>query len=595
MQPTMEVLAKLNQNSQKHSNEVFTRLYRYLLREDIYYVAYKNLYANSGAGTKGIDNDTADGFSEQYVKNIIKKLSNGNYRPKPVRRVYIEKSNGKRRPLGLPTFTDKLVQEVLRMILEAVYEPIFLDCSYGFRPNKGCHMALTKIKREFNGTMWFIEGDIKGCFDNINHNRLIEIISNKIRDERFLQLIRKFLSSGYMEDWQYNKTYSGCPQGGIISPILSNIYLPELDTFVQNLKVEFDKPATRKFTPEYDKISSRVKVLVRRMKKAKTTEERNKLVDEWRIARKQLLKTPSKSQTDKKLKYVRYADDFLIGVNGSKEDCENLKAKLHDFIGKNLKMEMSDEKTYITHSNTPARFLGYDIKIRRNSQTKPGTHGRTQRTMSYTTELTVPFERIEKFLFNKKAVFMKNGKMFPCKRTTLVNLTDLEILNSFNSEIRGICNYYTLAANYGKLNYFSYLMEYSCLKTIAAKHGSTIRKILNKYKDGQGGWAIPYETKGKIQKMSISSYKTCSGNKIIKDDIVNATLYHQHSTTSFESRLKAKQCELCGTTKSDCYEVHHVNKVKNLQGKTIWEQIMIAKNRKTLVVCKECHIKIHNN
>lgn len=595
MQPTMEVLAKLNQNSQKHGDEVFTRLYRYLLREDIYYVAYKNLYANSGAGTKGIDNDTADGFSEQYVKNIIKKLSNGNYRPKPVRRVYIEKSNGKRRPLGLPTFTDKLVQEVLRMILEAVYEPIFLDCSYGFRPNKGCHMALTKIKREFNGTMWFIEGDIKGCFDNINHNRLIEIISNKIRDERFLQLIRKFLSSGYMEDWQYNKTYSGCPQGGIISPILSNIYLHELDKFVQNLKVEFDKPATRKFTPEYDKISSRVKVLVRRMKKAKTTEERNKLVDEWRIARKQLLKTPSKSQTDKKLKYVRYADDFLIGVNGSKEDCENLKAKLHDFIGKNLKMEMSDEKTYITHSNTPARFLGYDIKIRRNSQTKPGTHGRTQRTMSYTTELTVPFERIEKFLFNKKSVFMKNGKMFPCKRTTLVNLTDLEILNSFNSEIRGICNYYTLAANYGKLNYFSYLMEYSCLKTIAAKHGSTIRKILDKYKDGQGGWAIPYETKGKIQKMSISSYKTCSGNKIIKDDIVNATLYHQHSTTSFESRLKAKQCELCGTTKSDCYEVHHVNKVKNLQGKTIWEQIMIAKNRKTLVVCKECHIKIHNN
>ena len=214
MKSTMEILARIRQNSLEHPDEVFTRLYRYLLRDDIYFVAYKHLYSNNGAATKGIDNDTADGFSESYIAKIIEKLKNGTYAPSPVRRVYIPKANGKTRTLGIPTFTDKLVQEVLRMILEAVYEPIFSDSSHGFRPNRGCHTALDTIKREWNGTTWFIEGDIKGCFDHINHQRLVEIIGEKIRDARFIQLIYKFLKAGYLEDWDYHKTYSGTPQGG---------------------------------------------------------------------------------------------------------------------------------------------------------------------------------------------------------------------------------------------------------------------------------------------------------------------------------------------------------------------------------------------
>ena len=171
MKSTMEILARIRQNSLEHPDEVFTRLYRYLLRDDIYFVAYKHLYSNNGAATKGINNDTADGFSESYIAKIIEKLKNGTYAPSPVRRVYIPKANGKTRPLGIPTFTDKLVQEVLRMILEAVYEPIFSDSSHGFRPNRGCHTALDTIKREWNGTTWFIEGDIKGCIDHINNQR----------------------------------------------------------------------------------------------------------------------------------------------------------------------------------------------------------------------------------------------------------------------------------------------------------------------------------------------------------------------------------------------------------------------------------------
>lgn len=255
MKSTMEILTKLQENSQKNQDEVFTRLYRYLLRPDIYFIAYQHLYSNKGAGTKGVNDDTADGFSEQYVTAIIEALRTGSYEPKPVRRTYIQKKNGKLRPLGLPVFADKLVQEAIRMILEAIYEPIFSIYSHGFRPGRSCHTALAMIKHEFTGAKWFIEGDIKGCFDNIDHSTLIGVLNRKIKDARFLNLIRMFLKVGYMEDWNFHETYSGCPQGGIISPILANIYLNELDRYITQLKKEFDHGYNpRNFTEEYNTI-----------------------------------------------------------------------------------------------------------------------------------------------------------------------------------------------------------------------------------------------------------------------------------------------------------------------------------------------------
>ena len=240
MKSTMEILTKLQENSQKNHNEIFTRLYRYLLRPDIYFIAYQHLYSNKGAGTKGVNDDTADRFSEQYVTAIIEALRTGSYEPKPVRRTYIQKKNGKLRPLGLPVFADKLVQEAIRMILEAIYEPIFSIYSHGFRPGRSCNTALAMIKHEFTGAKWFIEGDIKGCFDNIDLSTLIGVLNRKIKDARFLNLIRMFLKAGYMEDWNFHETYSGCPQGGIISPILANIYLNELDRYITQLKKELD-------------------------------------------------------------------------------------------------------------------------------------------------------------------------------------------------------------------------------------------------------------------------------------------------------------------------------------------------------------------
>lgn len=594
MKPTMEILTKLQENSKKNHDEVFTRLYRYLLRPDIYYVAYQHLYSNKGAGTKGVTDDTADGFSEIYIENIIEALKNEMYQPKPVRRTYIKKSNGKMRPLGLPVFTDKLIQEAIRMILEAIYEPIFSDYSHGFRPARSCHTALAQIKKEFTGARWFIEGDIKGCFDNINHAVLVEIINQKIKDARFLKLIRSFLKAGYMEDWKYHKTYSGCPQGGIISPILANIYLNELDRHVMKIKKEFDVATKARYTPEYTKLVGLRQRLHNKIKNSNGI-EREKLIEEYKSATAQMLKLLAKQCDDKKIKYVRYADDFLIAVNGNRQDCEKIKQELTEFISTTLKMELSQEKTLITHSNTPARFLGYDVRVRRDQQIKPKGKFKT-RSMNNKVELSIPFkDKIEKFLFSNGIVKQRsdNGKLEPIHRPQLLNRTDLEIVTIYNAELRGICNYYGLASNFNKLIYFNYLMEYSCLKTLAGKHRSKVSKIRAMYKDGTGKWAIPYETKTVIKKMYFANYADCKGKKFT--DIVPQTAKnYSHDVTTLESRLKAKICEVCGCTESGRYEIHHVNKVKNLKGKSEWEKIMIAKRRKTIVVCHKCHMAIHH-
>lgn len=596
MLPTMEILENIRKDSSKNKDEVFTRLYRYMLRKDLYYAAYKNLYANNGASTQGVDSDTADGFGEEKIQSIIQSLANETYQPKPARRAYIRKSNGKMRPLGIPTFTDKLIQEVLRMVLEAVYEPVFLDCSHGFRPNRSCHTALKDLKHQFHGTRWFVEGDIKGCFDNINHQKLVSVIGEKIKDARLLKLIWKFLKAGYLEDWQYHCTHSGTPQGGIISPLFANIYLHELDKFVAQLAKNFDKPVERTSTPEYGVIVRQRKSLSAKIKVAKEP-GRTALLREYKALTAKLLKTPFKSQTDKKIKYIRYADDFLIGVNGDKEDCVRIKAQLSKFIAEELKMELSDEKTLITHSNEYARFLGYDVRVRRNDTIKHGaTHHVKKRTLNNMTELAIPLnDKIMRFLFENQIVEQRqNGEIVPIHRKSLLRCTELEIVSTYNAELRGICNYYSMASNFCRLNYFGYLMEYSCLKTLAAKHKCSSGQIKDKYKDGQGRWGIPYATKNGEKRCYFAKYSECKGAKNASDKLPTEAILHTSVKTTFESRLAAKTCELCGATDAEHYEIHHVHKVKDLKGKEPWEQVMIGKRRKTMVVCKSCHYKIHN-
>jgi group II intron reverse transcriptase/maturase len=309
----------------------------------LFVIAYGRLYANTGALTPGIDaNDTIDGMSLKKIERTIEKLKDEKYRWKPTRRTYIPEKSGKKRPLGIPGWEDKLVQEVLRMVLEAYYEPQFSEHSHGFRPEKGCHTALSDVYYTWRGVKWFIEGDIKGCFDNIDHGTLLEVMRRQIKDSRLLRLIKGMLNAGYMEDWQYHQTYSGTPQGGVISPLMANILLNEFDTYVEGELIpkhaKGDK-SKRKWNPVYQKLNQRA-----------VRAKRRGDVESYQEAVKERRNVPVfKDDGCTWLKYVRYADDFLLGFAGNKEEAVEIKEAIGTYL-KSLKLEMSDEKTLITHS-----------------------------------------------------------------------------------------------------------------------------------------------------------------------------------------------------------------------------------------------------
>lgn len=600
MNPTSEILERITKSSSEHKDGVFTRLYRYLLREDIYYAAYQKLYANRGSTTKGVDDDTADGFGEAYVDALIQELKNGTYRAKPVRREYIAKKNGKLRPLGIPSFRDKLLQEAVRMILEAIYEPVFDSNSHGFRPHRSCHTALSQIKKNFTGVIWFIEGDITGCFDNIDHEVMIEILAKKIKDSKFLNVIRQFLKAVYIENWEYNNTYSGTPQGGICSPILANIYLNELDAKFREIKARFDCPRAKgeEVTPEYRAIDNEMKKISYWIDHTQDSEERRQLIQQYKTLKRQQRSIPCHAQTNKKFTFVRYADDWLVGVCGTKEECEALKGEIAEFLSDKLHLTLSNEKTHITHSSENARFLGYDVSVRRSQKVKgykmKNGKKRQSRSLHLKVALKIPHtEKIEHFLFAKKAIIQtKDGKLKPVHRSALLNLSDSEIVEQYNAETRGLLNYYNLAVDYHTLDYFCYLMEYSCLKTLADKHKSSVRKIIRQYKDGKT-WSVPYETAKGTKRVRPVKIADCKSNKATAatDIVYKRTNYKWKST--IRQRLNARVCELCRTKTAELYEVHVVRNLKEL-GNSDWELAMKAKRRKTLVVCCNCHKRIHN-
>jgi len=581
----------------------FDRLYRHLYNKDFYYKAYAKIYKNDGSTTKGIDDETADGFGENKIEQLIKLIKTEKYIPKSVRRTHIRKKNGKLRPLGIPSFSDRIIQEICRRILETIYEPVFSDSSHGFRPNRSCHTALTEIKETFTAVNWFVEGDIKAYFDTMDHHILIEILRNKIQDERFIRLIWKFLRAGYMQDWKYHKTYSGTPQGGIISPILANIYLNEFDNYVAEvLKKEFDTGKAK--TPKrvnkvYRRASSKLARLKKKIDGIDDQDEKQELIKFHNIQRKTLLSIPYYESCDnsyKRLKYVRYADDFIIGINGSKRDCELVKKKIKIFLKDRLNLEMSDEKTLITYSVDGSKFLGYQITVQKTYDAKKDKNGIAKRVHNGRIRLTIPSGTIEKVIIKNKLVTDINNEPWQTKhRPALIGLTDLEIIQTYNSELRGLYNYYGMAQNVSsKMWQLKYVMEYSCLKTLACKYKSTVAKMRSKYRKGKY-WGVNYETKtgtkttfyyNKGFKIQAPSYFATVDNK--------PNLYVYQCTTELEKRLKACVCEICGTNNEKVeYEVHHVNRVKNLKGKAFWEKIMIAKKRKTLVVCEPCHKKIH--
>ena len=593
MRSPERVLNSLNEHS-KDSSYKFERLYRILFNEELFYVAYQKIASNGGSTTKGSDGRSIDGMSLARIETLIASLKDESYQPHPSRRVHIPKKNGKTRPLGIPAFEDKLVQEVVRMILEAIYEGHFETTSHGFRPKRSCHTALLHIQKTFNGAKWFIEGDIKGFFDNIDHDVLVGILRERISDDRFIRLIRKFLKAGYVEDWTFHNTYSGTPQGGIVSPILANIYLDKLDKYVKEYIRHFDKGTKRRPGKESNDLANERKRTVRKLKKIKDGTEKAALVARLKAIEQERAAFPNGDEMDesyRRLKYIRYADDFILGVIGSKEDALRIKEDIKSFLSESLALELSEEKTLITHTGKSAKFLGYEITVTRDNHQRRDVRGCLRRTYGKRVRLNVSMATLRDKLLEYGAMEIKlrNGKEIwkPKCRSGLIFNDDLEILDRYNRETVGFCNYYLIANNCVVLHNFRYIMEYSMYKTFAGKYRSTVRKINKKYRLNKL-FTVKYEQKGVIK--SRTFYKTSFKRRTTafngSCDIEPYSIADV-SRTNLTDRLKAEKCELCGATGK--LIMHHVRNLKDLKGKESWERLMSARKRKTIALCPSCH------
>ena len=596
-----KVLNSLQEHSAQ-SDYVYDRLYRNLYNQELFLQAYQNIYAGQGNMTAGTDGQTIDAMSLERINRLIEALKDESYQPKPSRRTYIPKKNGKTRPLGIPSIDDKLVQEVVRMLLESIYENSFEDNSHGFRPNKSCHTALRMIQNRFVRCKWFVEGDIKGFFDNIDHNIMINILRKRIKDERFLRLIRKFLNAGYMEDNQLHQSYSGTPQGGIISPILANIYLDRFDKYMAELKKRFDRGKTRAYSKEYLRLSNKRISLKRKLVKVQTEEEKQALLTSIRELDKVHKSIPCKNPMDanfRRLQYVRYADDFIIGIIGAKEDARAVKQEISSYIASHLKLELSDEKTLVTKATDRAKFLGFEIRVTPQSNlTKKNKNGIKARNFSGHVMLEVPTSVIRKKLLElgamKIEVHNRTEIWKPIHRGNLVGRTDLSILDQYNGEVRGFCNYYSIANNRPKLHKFRYIMEYSFYNTLACKYRTSKRKIIAKYRIGKD-IGVKYQDNQKKERVRLFWKGSLARNPYPMGN--EADVIHKPKgilkKPSLGIRLKANRCEWCGKETS-ALVVHQVRALKELDKNQPWSAFMKKINRKTLVVCESCHLMIHS-
>ena len=600
-----ENVLKSLQSKACNTSYKYERLYRNLYNTEFYLLAYQQIKSAEGNMTVGIDSETIDGMGMERIHTLIEKIKDFSYQPNPARRSYIPKANGKRRPLGIPSFDDKLIQEVVRLLLESIYEPTFHNCSHGFRPNKSCHTALKYVQKYFTGTKWFIEGDIKGCFEQIDHHILISILRRRIKDEYFIGLIWKFLKAGYMEDWKYHNTYSGTPQGSIISHILANIYMNELDYFMEEYAKAFYSGKRRKVNPVYKKMQRMYQKKQKELKQKETNGnecERENLVSEIKELKRNLRETQYSDQMDseyKRIFYIRYADDFLIGIIGSKKEAEQIKNQISNFLSEKLHLELSKEKTLITHGHDFANFLGYHITVAKGEYNKKIKTGTTRRVNIGKVFLYVPKEKWMKRLLQYKALKIKYDKQNgnqeiwePVRRTQLMHLDDIEILNQYNAEIRGLYNYYRLANNVSVLNNFYYVMRYSMLKTFAGKYRTRINKIIRKYRQGKD-FVVKYHKKDGIGRVLFYNKGFQRDTKVgMSNPDVIARAIENYSRSGLIKRLKANQCEWCGKENVPI-EVHHIRKLKDLKGKKKWEIVMIARKRKTMALCIDCHNKLH--
>jgi len=583
----LETIRKLNAKREWIND----RLYGLTTKEDLLVTAYERLKSEPGNMTPGSDDETLDGFSVRLIKELSEQLRTEKYRPKPVRTTYIPKANGKKRKLGIPSPKDKVVQEVVRMILEAIYDSphgaYFSDTSHGFRRERSCHTALKEIQGKWSGVTWIIEGDISQCFDDIDHETLIGILRKKIKDERFITLIRKFLKAGYLDiDRVLKNSLAGTPQGGIISPILSNVYLNELDVFIKQLQEEYEKGKERKHNPQYRVLQNQRLRLARQGKTG---------TKEYKALTKAMRRLPSGDPEDKgfvRIKYVRYADDWIVGIIGPQALAEEIKEKIGQFLKSRLKLTLSQEKTRITNARTEeAEFLGYRIRLGRSDKEQKVTKstngsGRifARRSTGFQVVLKAPIEKVIKRLAQKGFCDSQGN---PTARKGWANLDEDQIISLFSSVNRGLQQFYRPADNWAGMRRIQYILKYSLAKTLAMKRRTSTTKVIRNNR-------IYTLVKRKAGDKVVSFYETSDWK--VNRDAFSKSKDVDLVKMSAQLRTRSKlgfACCICGDEKG--VEMHHVRHIRKMSDKKAkgFTRVMAILNRKQIPVCEQCHLSIH--
>jgi group II intron reverse transcriptase/maturase len=592
----LEYLRKANSNKDWKNDD----LYRLLYRADLYILAYERIKSKPGNMTAGTDGETLDGFSLEAIESIIQEMRTEQFRFKPVRTTFIPKANGKMRKLGIACVRDKVVQEAMRLILEALYESpygsYFQETSHGFRPNRSCHTALREFRHKWSAVNWLIEGDIRACFDELDHHVLVRVLRKKIHDERFVNLIWKWLNAGYMDlHGRKRESLIGSPQGGILSPLLANAYLHELDEFVEGLRAKLEKGQRKRRNPIYQRLSLQKNRMVKRGE-TKTKEFQ-------RVS--QLMRTVPSLQIDDpgfiRIKYLRYADDWIVGVWGSHTLAEHIKQEIKTFLKDDLRLVLSEEKTHITHARTQeAHFLGTNLKLGGCGEAKLALQTNMwgkkfkRRCTGWETVMKAPMPKLLKRL-SDRGFCTKQGKPTPKSGWAYLDVDQLIVL--YSSINRGIQNYYRFTDNFNQLSHIQYLLQFSLAKTLGRKYAISTRKVFHRF-----GKNLTYVIKDKEgnEKKTVSFYlnhdwaknrDAFQGGKHTDIDLVRTQM-------SMRSRSKmAKPCCICGQTNDQVQIVmHHVRHIRKLSHKrqaTGFNRLLRMINRKQIPVCKVCHQKIH--